>query len=220
MEEKRETTDLPPLEFLEPLGGRIRQQIEFLVRVDSLKRVERRTWIVGGQRRENSAEHSWHVALAALILAEWGRADGSPLDLDKVIRMLLVHDIVEIEAGDTFVYDEHLEEKKKQAERAAAERLFGLLPPDQAEQFRGLWEEFEARETPEARFAAAIDRILPILLNYMNRGRLWQVNNIDAATVRRRNAHIREGGEKLWELASQVIDQAVACGYLAPKREA
>ncbi|MCS7239048.1 MAG: HD domain-containing protein [Thermoguttaceae bacterium] len=213
------TGDIPSFEFLEGLSLRLRQQIEFLTVVDRLKEVQRRTYIVGGNRRENSAEHSWHAALAALVLAEWGRTSNGGLDLAKVVQMLLVHDIVEVEAGDTFVYDEHLEPQKKEVERQAAERLFSLLPPDQAVKFRSLWDEFEARQTREAQFAAAIDRILPILLNFVNRGRLWQENGIDAGKVRRKNAHIREGSEKLWDLAATIIDEAVARGFLVATAE-
>ncbi len=201
------------LEFLEVLGHRLREQVEFLVTVDTLKRVERRTSIVGGHRRENSAEHSWHAALAAMILAEYAQV-GKQLDLAKVLRLLLIHDLVEIEAGDTFVYDEELNGLKRQAEELAAANLFGRLPPDQAEEFHRLWEEFEARATPEAKFAAAVDRILPILLNFVNEGHLWRENRIYAAQVRRRNDHIHLGGEILGQLASALIDEAVRRGFL------
>lgn len=201
-------------DFLEALSPRLRRQVEFLVVADGLKRVERRTAIAGGLRRENSAEHSWHAALAAMVLAEHAQL-GAKLDLCKVLRMLLVHDLVEIEAGDTFVYHEELDEQKRQAEKLAADNLFGQLPPDQAATFRQLWEEFEQRQTPEAQFAAAVDRILPILLNFVNEGRLWQDHGIREEQVRRRNEHIWQGGETLGQLAWAMIDEAVRRGFLA-----
>ena len=129
--------------------------------------MERRTTIVGGGRRENSAEHSWHLALFALVLAE--HAD-EPVDVARVVTMLLLHDLVEVDAGDTFIYDEDGLASKAEREAAAADRLFGLLPDDQGTGLRALWEEFEARQTPDARFAAALDRLQPVLLNDANDG--------------------------------------------------
>jgi len=201
-------------EFLRELSPRLHAQIEFLMTLDQLKNVERRTWITRQDRRENSAEHSWHVAVAALVLAEYARS--SNIDLGKVVQMLLLHDIVEIKAGDTFVYDENLDQGKKSREEEAAHRLFGLLPPDQGAVFRSLWEEFEARRTLEARFAAAIDRLLPILMNYARGGQLWREHGITAERVRSRNRHIEEGSKALWEAVNAVIDRGVAHGFLEP----
>jgi putative hydrolase of HD superfamily len=204
-------------EFLAGYDSRLGRQVEFLLQVDRLKQVERRTRISGGSRPENSAEHSWHAALAALILAE--HANVRALNLSRVVEMLLIHDLVEIEAGDTFVYDEHLEAEKRFRESQAAARLFAVLPPDQAMYVRELWEEFEARQTPEAQYAAAVDRLLPILLNFVNRGRLWQEHGISAQRVRSRNQHIQEGSTELWQLVETVIGEAVARGFL-PERDA
>ncbi|HEY8449766.1 MAG TPA: HD domain-containing protein [Bacillota bacterium] len=192
---------------------RLARQIAFLVEIDRLKQVLRRSLLTDGSRRENSAEHSWHLAVMACVLAEHAAA---PVDLERVLKMLLVHDIVEIEAGDTFIYDEQARAAQTERERQAAERLFGLLPADQGGELRALWEEFEARQTPEARFAAALDRLQPLLQNYASGGRSWQEHGVHAERVRARNAGVlREGSPALWELARQLIDDAVARGYLA-----
>jgi putative hydrolase of HD superfamily len=199
-------------DFLQRLSPRLHRQIGFLLTLDRLKNVERRTWITGQDRRENSAEHSWHVAVAALVLSEY--ASSSEINLEKVMQMLLLHDIVEIEAGDTFLYDEHSNQDKKSREQEAANRLFGLLPEDQAAAFRSLWEEFEGRETPEAKFAAAVDRILPILMNFARKGQLWREHSVRAGLVRTRNRHIEDGSKTLWDVVNAVIDEAVAQGFL------
>lgn len=201
-------------DFLQRLSPRLHRQIEFLLTLDCLKNVERRTWVTGQDRRENSAEHSWHVAVAALVLSEY--ASSAEINLEKVIQMLLLHDIVEIEAGDTFLYDEHSNQDKKSREQEAASRLFGLLPDDQAAAFRSLWEEFETRQTPEAKFAAAVDRILPILMNFARKGQLWQEHGVKAGLVRSRNRHIEEGSKTLWDVVNTVIDEAIARGFLEP----
>ena len=156
---------------------RLAEQLRFLVAVDALKTVERRTRIQAGLRRENSAEHSWHAALALLLLSEHGPAEADP---GRAMRLLLVHDLVEIDAGDTFCYDELANRDKEAREQAAAERLFGILPADQAALLRELWDEFEARETPEARMAHAVDRLLPLMHNLMDGGGTWRENGITA----------------------------------------
>ncbi|HEX5324571.1 MAG TPA: HD domain-containing protein, partial [Capsulimonadaceae bacterium] len=141
---------------------RLSQQIAFIIETDKLKDILRRTYIMSGDRLENSAEHSWQLALMATLLAEHSN---EPIDVAHVVKMVLVHDLVEIDAGDTYCYDVVAEQDKVEREERAADRIFGLLPADQGKQIRLLWEEFEARETPEARFAAAIDRLMPMLLN-------------------------------------------------------
>ena len=153
----------------------------------------------------------WHLAVMAAVLSE--HAD-EPVDVAKVITMLLMHDIVEIDAGDTFVYDEAAHADKEARELAAAERIYGLLPPDQASTFRDLWDEFEAKVTPEAKFAGAIDRLQPLLLNHASGGGAWAEHGIVATQVRKRNAPIGDASERLWEAARQVIDDAVGKGYL------
>src|SRR5690606_13001631 len=143
-------------------ADRLQAQLAFLLEIDRLKRILRRTSLVGGDRRENSAEHSWHLAVMAMILAEHAN---EPVDALHVLKMLLVHDIVEIDAGDTFAYDVQANQDKEAREQAAAERIFGLLPADQRDEIRAMWEEFDARVTPEARFANAMDRLMPALQN-------------------------------------------------------
>lgn len=193
------------------MTDRLDAQIRFLLDADRLKGIDRQNLVGGGARRENSAEHSWHLALMAAVLAEHA---AEPVDLARVVLMLLVHDLVEIDAGDTFVYDESARLDKADRERAAAERIFGLLPDDQERRLRALWEEFEARQTPESRFAASIDRLQPLLLNSITGGVPWQQHGVSADRVLARNAHVAEGAPALWELARAVIDRAVADGIL------
>lgn len=194
-------------------GHRLGQQLAFLLEADRLKGVLRQTSITGGTRRENSAEHSWHLALFALVLAE--HADDE-VDLPRVVTMLLLHDLVEIDAGDTFVYDQAARAAKEAEEQAAAERLFGLLPPEQGPGLRALWEEFEAKESPDARFAAAVDRLQPLLLNLSNGGEPWGSHGITGDRVRAVNSQIGRGSSTLWERAQALLDQAEADGVLAP----
>lgn len=196
-----------------PPSERLEQQIRFLVEIDRLKGVFRQTWLVDQSRRENSAEHSWHLALVAMLLVE--HAATERLDLLRVLQMALVHDLVEIDAGDTFVYDEQAALDKPQREQAAAERIFGLLPPDQARQLRALWDEFEARATPEARYAAAMDRLQPILHNYYTQGRAWREHGVTADRVLARNRHMADGAPALWAFVETLIADSVRRGYLA-----
>ncbi|MCG8349631.1 MAG: HD domain-containing protein [Chloroflexales bacterium] len=192
---------------------RLRQQIDFIIEIDKLKSVMRRTYLADGSRRENSAEHSWQLAMMAVVLAEHANV---PIDLLRVIKMVLVHDIVEIDAGDTYIYDTQGALDKAQREQQAADRIFALLPAEQARELHSLWEEFEARETPDARFAAAMDRLMPLLHNYVTAGRSWQEHGITSNQVLTNNARIDEGSETLWELAASLIADSVAKGYLAP----
>jgi putative hydrolase of HD superfamily len=189
------------------------RQIQFLLEIDRLKQITRRTLIADGSRRENDAEHSWHLALFAVVLAEHGPAE---LDLARVIKMVLVHDLVEIDAGDTYCYDPAACATQRDRELAAAERIFALLPADQGNELRALWEEFEAKETAESRFAAALDRLQPVLLNYHTQGRAWLEHGVTRAQVIERNRHIAAGATRLWEYALALIDDAVEKGYLNP----
>jgi putative hydrolase of HD superfamily len=191
---------------------RLDQQLGFVLEVDRLKGVLRQSLLRDGSRRENDAEHSWHLALMALVLAEHAAA---PVELGRVLGMLVVHDIVEIDAGDTFVYDDAAQATKAQREEAAARRIFGLLPPAQGARLRGLWEEFEARETAEARFAAALDRLQPLLLNFHTGGATWRAHGVRRSQVIARNRSVAEGAPELWAYAARLIDEAVARGYLA-----
>lgn len=186
-------------------------QIHFLQEVDQLKLVLRQSRLMDGSRRENSAEHSWHVALAALILAP--QANGA-VDVGRVIKMLLIHDIVEIDAGDTFAYDPQGRLDQAAREAAAAQRLFGLLPPAQQEEVQHLWEEFEARITPEAKFAHAVDRLIPVLQNYAIGGGSWRAHQVDRGRVEQRVGPIQEGSAALWDYVSALLDDAVDQGFL------
>ena len=188
------------------------RQIEFLVEIDTLKNVERMSVISDASRRENTAEHSWHLAMCALVLAD--RA-GPEVDLGRAILMCLVHDIVEVDAGDTYIYAED-RSGKAAAEAAAADRLFGLLPVELGAELRSLWEEYEAHTTPTGAFAYAIDRLQPMLLNAVTGGRTWTENGIRQSQVRRMNQPIEAGSADLWMLASGIIETAVAEGVLGP----
>lgn len=193
-------------------GDRLEQQLVFLLEADRLKQVERQSSILGQARRENSAEHSWHLALLALVLAE--HADEA-IDLTRVLAMVVLHDLVEIDAGDTFIYDDHHAESKEERERAAADRLFGLLPADQGRFLRAFWEEYEEGASADARFAYAVDRLQPLLLNHANEGDSWQRHGITADRVRARNRPIDAASAALWAAAAGRIDDAVRRGWLA-----
>jgi putative hydrolase of HD superfamily len=192
-------------------NARLAQQIAFITEADKLKTVLRKTKLINGERLENSAEHSWHFALMALTLTEHA---ATGIDTYRVIRMALLHDLVEIDAGDSFVYDAAAMEGKAEREQAAADRIFGMLPADQAESFRALWDEFEEQQTPEAKFAAAIDRLCGMLPNYKNQGGSWKEHGISATRVTARNAPIADGSSTLWEMASQWIQEATERGWI------
>ncbi len=192
---------------------RLSQQIEFLVEIDKLKGVLRRTWLMDASRRENDAEHSWHLGVLAVLLAEY--APQPDLDLLRVIEMVLLHDVVEIDAGDTYAYDPVGQLDQPQRERKAADRLFHILPADQAQAFRGLWDEFEAGETAEARYAVALDCLQPFLHNYYTQGKAWQEHGITSDQVVARTRRIADGAPVLWKHVDELIRDAVAKGYLA-----
>ena len=193
---------------------RFKSQIEFITEIDKLKQIQRRTTLLDSSRQENSAEHCWHIALTVLILSEY--ADEKNLDLLQVIKLLLVHDLVEIDADDTYCYDEIGGRDQKMRETKAADRIFNILPPDQAAAFRSLWDEYEARETSESRFANALDRLQPLLHNYFTRGQTWQKYGIQKKQVLERMKPVDEGSHFLWDYVSSLIDDAVEKGYLAP----
>ncbi|OLT25869.1 phosphohydrolase [Nocardiopsis sp. CNR-923] len=189
---------------------RLNAQLRFLLEVDKLKRVLRQNLLVDGSRRENSAEHSWHLALAARTFAEYA-PEGT--DIDRVTEMLVLHDIVEIDAGDTFLFDRVSTETQAERERAAAGRIFPLLPEDQAERARALWDEFEARATPEARFARAVDRLAPMLANWHNEGGAWLRFGVSRARVMDAIKLIAEGSEALGAYATALVEDAERRGY-------
>lgn len=194
-------------------GQRLQQQLAFLREVDKLKAISRHNRLLDGSRRENAAEHSWHLALMALVLADL--APTPSLDLFRVVQMLLIHDIVEIDAGDTFYYNAGGDQHHR--EQLAAQRLFGLLPPDQAQRFRALWEEFEAGQTPEAAFARALDRFQPIYGNYLLDGGTWRDFGVTRADVETRSGPwVKRGAPELWAYCQQLLDTLVRRGALAP----
>ncbi len=198
------------------MNERLDRQINFILEIDALKSVLRRSYLVGGSRRENSAEHSWHVSVMALVLAEHA---GAEIDTGRVLQMLLVHDIVEIDSGDTYIYDAAGNSTKAEREQDAARRIFGLLPDDQSVELQALWREFEARETPDARFAAALDRLMPLLHNYHTEGRSWREHGITKQQVLALNKHIADGSPSLWRYAEALIDDAAARGYLRDEKD-
>jgi putative hydrolase of HD superfamily len=200
----------------EDSGDRFERQIRFILEIDKLKNIVRRTYLLNADRAENTAEHSWHLAIMAILLAEHAN---EPVDVARVVKMVLIHDIVEIDAGDTYFYDTAAELDKHEREGAAAERIFGLLPSDQGRELRELWEEFEKRETADARFALALDRFMPQLHNYYTQGRSWLEHGISADRVLERNASMAEGSEKLWECARALLEDAVARGFLPARKE-
>ena len=191
--------------------SRLEQQIGFILEVEKLKQVFRQTLLVDDKRQENDAEHSWHLALMALLLEEHVADE---VDILRVVKMVLIHDIVEIDAGDTFAYDEAGQEGKEEREREAAVRIFGLLPTEDGEELVQLWEEFEARQSADARYANALDRFQPLLLNYHAGGDTWLRHGVRKDQVIARNSHISEGSPTLWDYARKLIDRAVAEGKL------
>jgi putative hydrolases of HD superfamily len=191
---------------------RLERQLAFVRELDQLKQVLRRTRLPGNERRENAAEHSWHAAMVAVALVE--HADEA-VDLGRVVRMLLVHDVVEIDAGDTFLYDAAAAADQAEREQRAAERIFGLLPPDQGGALRALWEEYESGASPDARYARAVDRLVPILLNFATGGAGWREHGVRAGDVLARNAGIEQGSARLWTYTRELVAEAVAKGYLA-----
>ena len=198
-------------------SSRLAQQIQFIVEIDKLKRVLRQTLLMDGTRQENSAEHSWHLAMMAIVLAEY--APSPAIDVLHVIKMLLVHDLVEIDAGDTFCYDVQGNQNKAVREAQAAVRLFGLLPKEQGAELLALWEEFEAQETAAAKFAAALDRLQPLLHNQQTRGGTWRIHGITRNQVQRRVGCVEEGAPSLWPFVQQIIEDCVVAGYLKPQPE-
>ena len=192
---------------------RFKQQIEFILEVDKLKHVLRQTILMDKSRRENSAEHSWHIALTVMILSEY--AGDADIDFFRVMKILLVHDLIEIDAGDTYCYDDQGRKDQAAREKIAADRIFNILPPDQAGALRDLWDEFEDRKTPESRFANALDRMQPFLHNYFTRGQTWQENDIKSDQVKSRMQPVDDGAPVLWNYVRSLIDDAVKKGFLA-----
>jgi putative hydrolase of HD superfamily len=192
--------------------NRLHKQIEFIKEIDKLKHILRQSVLIDDRRRENDAEHSWHLAVMAMLLTEYVKDEG--IDLLRVMKMVLIHDIVEIDAGDTFAYDEKGYEDKEERERKAAQRIFNILPRDQAEKINELWLEFEAKETPEARYAASLDRLQPLLLNYNSEGHTWKMPGVNSEKVYQRMAVIKESTPEIWDHVVEIIEDSISKGYL------
>jgi putative hydrolase of HD superfamily len=186
-------------------------QIAFIKEIDKVKYIQRKTKLFNSDRNENDAEHSWHLALMAIVLAEHS---DEPIDVLKVVKMVLIHDIVEIDAGDTFIYDSQKNHSNTDEERLAANRIFGLLPKKQAEELIAIWEEFEAGETNEAKFAKAMDRLEPLLQNTSNNGGTWTEFGVNYNKVYEKKSVIKEGSERLWNYAEGLINESVEKGIL------
>ena len=190
---------------------RFTEQIKFLVEMDKMKNIYRRTRVLHEDRSENDAEHAWHLAMLALVLSEYAN---EPVDLKTVLATVLIHDVVEIDAGDTYAYDTEGYTTKEAREKKAADRLFGMLPEDQGTYLRRLWDEFEAQSTPEARFANSLDRVQPLLLNYCKHGETWVQNGIRREQVEARNQPTYDGSKVLGDLAMELIRRAAEEGLL------
>jgi len=191
---------------------RLKKQIEFCLEIDKEKQIFRQTPVSDGTRKENDAEHAWHMAVMTLLLGEYAN---EPIDKLRTISMLLIHDLVEIYAGDTFAYDEQGVIGQEEREREAADKLFAMLPEDQAEEFRGLWEEFEARTTPEAKFAKTMDNFQPTMLNKSTDGISWREHGVKLSQVLKRNSCTSEGSETLWNYSKEnFLDPSVAKGHI------
>lgn len=187
---------------------RLQQQMNFILEVDKLKKITRQTYLSDGSRKENDTEHSWHLALMCALLAEHAR---EKIDVLKTMKMVLIHDIVEIDAGDTYAYDTAGNTTKREREVKAAERIFHLLPPDQAEEMRNLWEEFEEGQTPEAKFALTLDKVQPVMLNDASGGKSWREHEVRLEQIMKRNERTPDGSEALWAFTKGIIDRNVKC---------
>jgi len=192
---------------------RLRRQIEFIAECDKLKEIFRQTQNTQSRRAENDAEHSWHLCLCVIVLAE--HANAPHVDILRVLKMVIVHDLVEIDAGDTFGYDTAGQVDQHARECVAADRIFGLLPTDQARDFRALWDEFEAQQTPEAKFALAVDRFQPVLLNCRTDGGGWKRHGVTQDRILARNSKIADGSTAVWQEVEQMIQAVVDRGHLA-----
>lgn len=196
--------------------SRLLRQLSFVQELDRLKSILRQTLLTDGSRRENDAEHSWHVASMALILAEYAPQGADPI---RAAHMLLFHDVVEIDAGDTFIHDDAGNQTKSLREQAAADRLYGILPDDQQAYYRALWQEFEDRTTPTALYADSLDRLQPIMNNFATQGGTWKSNHVTEDKVRHLVARIQAGCPTLGDYAKSLVSRAVQLGYLAAAKE-
>lgn len=193
------------------MNDRLKKQIEFILEVDKAKEIYRRTLVTNGKRCENDAEHSWHLALMAPLLKEYIKEE---VNVEKVINMVIIHDLVEIDAGDTFCYDVDGNKSKREREEKAANRIFNILPKDQGKIIFELWNEFEDIKTPESKYANILDRIQPLLLNLATDGRKWLENNTTKDMVLNRMSVVKETSGELWQLVLDIVETGVNKGYL------
>lgn len=207
--------DQHPTLWLDRLQPRLARQFRFLIEADKLKTVIRGSRIGDGSRKENTAEHSWHLALFAMVLAEWS---DEPVSILRVVQMLVLHDLIELDCGDTPLFEEDGAATQAAREAEAADRLYGLLPADQREGLRALWEEFETAQTADAKFAKSIDRLQPIILNHLNRGGTWSDYAVDERRERELTRRIERGSPTLWEAAESIFAEAVDGGWLGTDR--
>lgn len=191
---------------------RLQKQLNFIVEVDKMKTILRQSVIIDKSKRENDAEHSWHLALMAMILSEY--AYSPKVDINRAIRMAIVHDLVEVYAGDTFAYDEKANEDKLEREEASAVKLFGILPEDQGKEMYLLWKEFDTMETPDSIYAAALDRLQPFILNYNTQGHTWALSDVTSSKIYQRLAKVKEGLPELWEVVEYMIQDSIDKGYI------
>ena len=189
----------------------LEKQVAFIKEIDKIKYIQRKTKLFNSDRRENDAEHSWHLAAMAIVLVEHS---DKPIDLLKVLKMVLIHDIVEIDAGDTFIYSTTKDHNNTEEELAAAKRIFGILPEEQAKEMIGIWKEFEEGETNEAKFAKSLDRLEPLLQNASNSGGTWVEYDVPYQKVYDKKKEIKEGSTTLWNYAESLIDEGVEKGFL------
>lgn len=193
------------------ISNRLLKDIEFIVEIDKMKKIFRQTGVIGIDRRENDAEHSWHISLMAVVLQEYSN---EKVDILKVIKMLLIHDLVELYAGDTFCYDVKGNEDKEERELKAAEKIYGMLDKDKGEELRGLWDEFEEGRSPEALFAASMDRIQPMLSNYHNDGGTWKKYNVKKESIYKRISPVEKSSDALWEYMKYIVEDAEEREYI------
>lgn len=193
------------------MQSRLKMDIEFIIELDKMKSILRQTSLIDQSKRENDAEHSWHISVMAMVLSEYANED---IDVCKVMKMLLIHDLVEIYAGDTFCYDPEGNKDKKERELIAADKIFGMLEKDKGKELRSLWDEFEEMKTKEALFAASMDRLQPFINNYYSGGGTWKKFNVSKKEIYKRIAPLKESSEELWRFTESMIEDAFDKGYI------
>lgn len=190
------------------------KDMDFIVELDRMKTILRQTSLINGDRKEDDAQHSWHISVMAMVLSEYANEE---IDIFKVIKMLLIHDLVELDAGDTFCYDKKANQDKKERELAAADKVFGMLSGDKGQEMRALWDEFEEMETPEALFAASMDRLQPMLNNYKNGGGTWQKFDVPQSDIYKRISPVKESSDELWKFVEYMLEDAFKKGLINKK---